>query len=55
MLLFWRNGTQKKITFICFLLFSEVKIPRYKIGVQIVLGEIKGQGLRIASKCLWDA
>ncbi|KAL4493531.1 hypothetical protein ABPG72_007539 [Tetrahymena utriculariae] len=32
----------------------EGKVPRYKIGVQIVFGEIKGQGLRIASKCLWD-
>nr|7K58_O Chain O, Dynein light chain 2A [Tetrahymena thermophila]7K5B_O Chain O, Dynein light chain 2A [Tetrahymena thermophila] len=30
------------------------KVPRYKIGVQVVFGEIKGQGLRIASKCLWD-
>lgn len=26
---------------------------RYKIVVQVVMGEIKGQGLRIMSKCLW--
>lgn len=29
-------------------------MSRYKIVVQVVLGEIKGQGLKIASKCLWD-
>ncbi|EGR32099.1 hypothetical protein IMG5_097130 [Ichthyophthirius multifiliis] len=32
----------------------ELRMPRYKLGIQIILGEIKGQGLRIASKCLWD-
>ncbi|KAL4445709.1 hypothetical protein ABPG74_006260 [Tetrahymena malaccensis] len=37
-----------------FKLLIEGRVPRYKIGVQIVFGEIKGQGLRIASKCLWD-
>ena len=29
-------------------------MPRYKFIVQVVMGELKGQGLRIASKCLWD-
>lgn len=29
-------------------------MSRYKLVVQVVLGEIKGQGLKIASKCLWD-
>ncbi len=32
----------------------ERKFPRYKIVVQTVLGQQKGQGLRIASRCLWD-
>jgi hypothetical protein len=27
---------------------------RYKIVVQIVLGQAKGQGARVASRCLWD-
>jgi hypothetical protein len=29
-------------------------MPRYKLGVQVLLGELKGQGLRLASKSLWD-
>ena len=29
-------------------------IPNYKIVVQTVIGEIGGQGIRVASKCLWD-
>ena len=29
-------------------------IPSYKIIVQTVIGEITGQGVRVASKCLWD-
>lgn len=32
----------------------ELKMPRYKLGVQVMLGELKGQGLRVASKSLWD-
>ncbi len=31
-----------------------LNIPSYKIVVQAVIGEIGGQGVRIASKCLWD-
>jgi hypothetical protein len=29
-------------------------IPNYKVVVQSVIGEISGQGVRVASKCLWD-
>ena len=29
-------------------------MPRYKLGFQVMLGENKGQGIRIASKSLWD-
>lgn len=32
----------------------ELKMTRYKLGVQVFLGELKGQGLRLASKSLWD-
>jgi tctex1 domain-containing protein 2 len=28
---------------------------RYKIMVQVVIGEKKGQGVRIGSKCFWDS
>jgi hypothetical protein len=31
-----------------------MKIPRFKLGIQVIFGENKGQGMRIASKCLWD-
>ena len=31
-----------------------LSIPNYKIVVQTVIGEVKGQGVRVASKCLWD-
>eukprot|EP00736_Rhodelphis_marinus_P012861 Rmarinus@m.26314 len=37
---------------------AEVKklgFPRYKIMVQVVIGEIKGQSVRVASRSLWDA
>ena len=34
---------------------SDLAIPRYKIVVQVTLGEMKNQGVRVASKCLWDA
>ncbi len=33
---------------------KQLNIPSYKIVVQCVIGEIGGQGVRIASKCLWD-
>mmetsp|Transcript_27658 Transcript_27658/g.35953 ORF Transcript_27658/g.35953 Transcript_27658/m.35953 type:complete len:134 (+) Transcript_27658:115-516(+) len=29
-------------------------IPRYKIIVQVTLGQIRDQGVRVASRCLWD-
>ena len=33
---------------------KNLNIPSYKIVVQTVVGEIGGQGVRIASKSLWD-
>ena len=32
-----------------------LSIPNYKIVVQTVIGDITGQGVRVASKCLWDS
>ncbi|CAD8072370.1 unnamed protein product [Paramecium sonneborni] len=31
-----------------------IKMPRFKIAVQVVIGEIKGQGCKVTSKNLWD-
>jgi len=31
-----------------------LNLPRYKIVLQSVIGEVKGQGAYIASRCLWD-
>ncbi len=28
--------------------------PRYKVVVQVILGQSKHQGVKIASRCLWD-
>ena len=33
---------------------KELNIPRYKIVVQVTIGEVKSQGVRVASRCLWD-
>ncbi|CAE8588161.1 unnamed protein product, partial [Polarella glacialis] len=33
---------------------KELNVPRYKIIVQVVIGEQASQGIRVASKCLWD-
>lgn len=27
---------------------------RYKLAIKVLFGEIKGQGVRVTSKCLWD-
>ena len=33
---------------------KQLNIPSYKIIVQCVIGQVLGQGVRVASKCLWD-
>jgi len=33
---------------------KDLNIPRYKVVLQSVIGEVKGQGAYIASRCLWD-
>jgi tctex1 domain-containing protein 2 len=33
---------------------KELDYPRYKLVVQVIIGENKLQGVRIASRCLWD-
>lgn len=33
---------------------KQLEIPRYKIVVQAVVGQVQGQGSFIASRCMWD-
>lgn len=33
---------------------SSLNVPRYKIVVQVTIGQMKDQGVRITSRCLWD-
>jgi hypothetical protein len=34
---------------------ENMNFKRYKILVHCIIGEKKGQGIRIGSRCLWDA
>lgn len=31
-----------------------MRCPRYKVVVQVTLGQMRDQGVRVASRCLWD-
>lgn len=33
---------------------KELSLPRYKIVVQVSIGEQKGQGVRMGTRCFWD-
>eukprot|EP00341_Mesodinium_pulex_P015532 CAMPEP_0116925832 /NCGR_PEP_ID=MMETSP0467-20121206/24355_1 /TAXON_ID=283647 /ORGANISM="Mesodinium pulex, Strain SPMC105" /LENGTH=134 /DNA_ID=CAMNT_0004604955 /DNA_START=31 /DNA_END=435 /DNA_ORIENTATION=+ len=33
---------------------KNMTIPRYKIIVQSTVGQLRDQGIRVASRCLWD-
>lgn len=33
---------------------KKLEYERYKVVVDVTLGEFKGQGIRVASRCLWD-
>ncbi|XP_046853703.1 dynein light chain Tctex-type protein 2B-like [Xenia sp. Carnegie-2017] len=34
---------------------KDLKLDRYKILVQVVIGEQKGEGVKVACRCLWDS
>lgn len=34
---------------------AELKLPRYKFMVQVVIGEQKGEGVRMGCRCFWDS
>lgn len=33
---------------------ANLNIPRYKVVVQTTIGQMRDQGIRVASRCLWD-
>lgn len=33
---------------------AELKLPRYKYLVQVIIGENKGAGVRCGARCFWD-
>lgn len=33
---------------------TECNVPRYKIVVQVTIGQMRDQGVRVTSRCLWD-
>ena len=34
---------------------ADLDLPRYKIVVQVTIGERKHQAIQVASRCLWDS
>ncbi len=53
------NEILAEVKSMCFLkmathLFLELGYDRYKIVVQVDIGEFKGQGIKLASRCVWD-
>lgn len=32
-----------------------MNLPRYKYVVQVVIGEQRGEGVRMGSRCFWDS
>jgi len=34
---------------------NDLELPRYKFVVQVVVGEQRGEGVRMGCRCFWDA
>eukprot|EP00049_Salpingoeca_infusionum_P025846 m.22141 g.22141 ORF g.22141 m.22141 type:complete len:122 (-) comp8358_c0_seq2:201-566(-) len=34
---------------------KELELPRYKYVVQAVIGEKRGEGVKVGARCLWDS
>ena len=34
---------------------TEMNFPRYKYIVSVVIGELRGEGVKVGARCLWDA
>lgn len=48
------NRHKRKLD-ICFLFFIELKFKRYKYIINVVLGEQHGAGIKMGTRCIWDA
>eukprot|EP00050_Salpingoeca_kvevrii_P020407 m.98139 g.98139 ORF g.98139 m.98139 type:complete len:77 (+) comp8853_c0_seq1:325-555(+) len=35
--------------------YSDLQLERYKFVVQAVIGEQRGEGVKVAARCLWDS
>lgn len=44
-----------KIKISVFFHFADLNLPRYKFVVSVVLGEQRGEGVKVGARCLWDA
>ncbi len=49
------NYTYNKIDCVNVLYDLELNYSRYKIIAQVLIGEQRGEGVRMATRCLWDA
>lgn len=47
-------GLTKEITNAIQQRVKDLDYDRYKLVVQVSIGELKGQAARVASRCLWD-
>lgn len=34
---------------------TELKLPQYKYVIHVVIGEQRGEGVKVAARCLWDS
>lgn len=56
-----REAHRMRATFLCVLslvvfdVAAEMNLPRYKYVVQVVIGEQRGEGVRMGSRCFWDS
>ena len=49
-----RTRISAEVILICIKRSENMNIPRYKIIVQTTVGQLRDQGIRVASRCLWD-
>ena len=45
----------KEIADECKQRIKALNLPRYKIMVQAIVGELRGQGVRFGTRCFWDS
>lgn len=44
----------REISIACKERLKQLQLPNYKFIVQSVVGEMKGAGIRVGARCLWD-